>query len=218
MTEEAATFGERLKAAMGEVAYLEKGGYNAHFKYSFLQEAAVKRAVSEALRKHGLMVRSVGYKPIGDCSGKAACIQCTLTIADTKGTDCVVYEGVGAGADSSDKAPMKAMAAALKYALTSGFLIATGDDPEEDGGSKESGKKDAPAKKAAATEEPAKADPAEAVNEMAAKVDACATLEDLSKLKVAVSKLRGEPGFDGLATAFKEKGAALKAAATKEAA
>jgi hypothetical protein len=54
-----------------------------------------------------------------------------------------VFEGVGGAADvrykgdtptaCGDKAVMKATAAAVKYALTTGFLIATGDDPEADG-------------------------------------------------------------------------------------
>jgi hypothetical protein len=38
----------------------------------------------------------------------------------------------GEGRDSGDKAPYKALTGALKYALIQTFLIATGDDPEEE--------------------------------------------------------------------------------------
>ena len=38
----------------------------------------------------------------------------------------------GQGLDSGDKAPYKAMTGALKYALLQSFLLATGDDPEEE--------------------------------------------------------------------------------------
>jgi hypothetical protein len=38
----------------------------------------------------------------------------------------------GEGADSGDKAPYKAMTGALKYALLQSFLLATGDDPEDE--------------------------------------------------------------------------------------
>jgi hypothetical protein len=40
----------------------------------------------------------------------------------------------GEGRDSGDKAPYKALTGALKYALIQTFLIATGDDPEEERG------------------------------------------------------------------------------------
>ena len=44
----------------------------------------------------------------------------------------------GEGADPADKSVCKAMTSALKYALLQSFLIATGDDPENDcGGSRE---------------------------------------------------------------------------------
>jgi hypothetical protein len=38
----------------------------------------------------------------------------------------------GEGADQGDKAPYKAMTGALKYALLQSFLLATGDDPEDE--------------------------------------------------------------------------------------
>ena len=38
----------------------------------------------------------------------------------------------GEGLDSGDKAPYKAMTGALKYALLQSFLLATGDDPEDE--------------------------------------------------------------------------------------
>jgi len=38
----------------------------------------------------------------------------------------------GEGLDPGDKAPYKAMTGALKYALLQSFLLATGDDPEEE--------------------------------------------------------------------------------------
>jgi hypothetical protein len=38
----------------------------------------------------------------------------------------------GQGLDVGDKAPYKAMTGALKYALLQSFLLATGDDPEDE--------------------------------------------------------------------------------------
>jgi hypothetical protein len=44
----------------------------------------------------------------------------------------MVVPSLGAGTDSGDKAPYKAMTGASKYAELLSFLIPTGDDPEKD--------------------------------------------------------------------------------------
>jgi len=46
----------------------------------------------------------------------------------------IVTRVAGEGLDAGDKAPYKAMTGALKYALLQSFLLATGDDPEEERG------------------------------------------------------------------------------------
>jgi hypothetical protein len=43
---------------------------------------------------------------------------------------------IGSGSDSQDKGPYKAITGAIKYLMTTTFLIPTGDDPEGDGGKK----------------------------------------------------------------------------------
>ena len=134
------TFGEKLLALYARVAYMQKKGFNAHFKYKFLGEADVKAAVSAACQELGLVLSRVDAMPLGDITPKSAVIQVTVTIRDAvtvithgyEDTEHITLSGIGAGVDSGDKGPMKAMAAALKYALTTGLLIATGDDPEND--------------------------------------------------------------------------------------
>jgi hypothetical protein len=44
----------------------------------------------------------------------------------------ITVKVAGEGLDAGDKAPYKAMTGALKYALLQSFLLATGDDPEEE--------------------------------------------------------------------------------------
>ncbi len=44
----------------------------------------------------------------------------------------IVAKVAGQGLDAGDKAPYKAMTGALKYALLQSFLLATGDDPEDE--------------------------------------------------------------------------------------
>lgn len=132
MTETIDTFYAKLGRAAARLDYLQKTGKNAHFKYSFVTEAHVKEKVKAALTAEGLVLSSVMYTPVGTCDGKSATLQCTVCISDGVYKDQAVFQGIGSGTDSSDKAPMKACAAALKYALTSGFLIPTGDDPENE--------------------------------------------------------------------------------------
>jgi len=124
------TFGEKLLACYEDLAYLQKGGVNSHFKYKFVEESAVKRAVNETLRKHGLWLGMAQASFVGEPTPKEACASCYVEVTD--GENIASGTGLGGGVDSGDKAPMKANAAALKYALTSAFLIATGDDPEAD--------------------------------------------------------------------------------------
>lgn len=193
---------------MDDLQYIQKGGWNDHFKYAFVQEADVKAAVSKALRAHGLFLSSVEYTPLGECTGKAATLRCEVTITDGQNTETWVrYQGVGAGTDSSDKAPMKACAASLKYALTSGFLIATGDDPEEDGGTAKKGKN-----KPAETTQTNEPDLALVKKLMEAIADAKSPAE-LNKFKPQIAAYRGSDPYDKLANAFVMQGKALTAAA-----
>lgn len=202
------SFRERLHAAMDDLQYIQKNGHNKHFDYSFVQEADVKAAVSKALRAHGLVLWNVEYHALGECSGKAATLRCEVSIGDADKDNFVTFMGVGAGTDSSDKAPMKACAASLKYALTSGFLIATGDDPEEDGGTASKGKTGTSKPK------PVTDDPDFVAAEVLAPLISAATgLSDLNKLKPKIAALRGSDGYDKLAAAFKARGKALSEAA-----
>jgi hypothetical protein len=54
------------------------------------------------------------------------------TFADVDSGEELVAKVAGQGLDPGDKAPYKAMTGALKYALLQSFLLATGDDPEDE--------------------------------------------------------------------------------------
>ncbi len=56
------------------------------------------------------------------------------TFADVDSGEEIVAKVAGQGLDPGDKAPYKAMTGALKYALLQSFLLATGDDPEDERG------------------------------------------------------------------------------------
>ena len=54
------------------------------------------------------------------------------TFADVDSGEEIIAKVAGQGLDPGDKAPYKAMTGALKYALLQSFLLATGDDPEDE--------------------------------------------------------------------------------------
>src|SRR4029077_15026588 len=56
----------------------------------------------------------------------------SYSFEDGQTAEAITVKVAGEGLDSGDKAPYKAMTGALKYALLQSFLLATGDDPEEE--------------------------------------------------------------------------------------
>ena len=56
----------------------------------------------------------------------------TYTFMDVNSAEELTVKMPGEGRDPGDKGPYKAMTGALKYALLQSFLIATGDDPEDE--------------------------------------------------------------------------------------
>ena len=200
----APTLGERVARAAGEVAYLQKTGKNEAQGYKFLSEAKVKEALNPALRKHGLYVSSVTHNlgqmsfDYGEDKKPRAFAQITTTVvvsAVNLPGEAIIGSGVGFGYDkggSADKAVYKAQAGALKYALTSLFLIATGDDPENDGSD------DKPAPTAP------KSGPSEA--DLVSNIKAAETLERLQALKPAVLDLQAvsKESFDRVVAVYRE--------------
>lgn len=125
-------FKERLILAAEAVAFVEKDGRNDFHKYDYVSEAAIKREVSKALRANGLFISSVSYEVLGEIGPTTATLRCEVVVGDAYSDATVSSEGIGSGTDKGDKAAYKACAGALKYALTSLFLIGTKDDPEAD--------------------------------------------------------------------------------------
>src|SRR5215469_13711312 len=65
-------------------------------------------------------------------SERIARIVMSYKFIDAKSGEELTVRVAGEGADPGDKAPYKAMTGALKYALLQSFLLATGDDPEDE--------------------------------------------------------------------------------------
>lgn len=127
----------KIAKVMQAVGYVEKGGTNAAQGYKFVQASAVADKVRAELVKLNISMTpsQVGIVNMGlTPSGKQSTITLlyTWTLTDGETGETLNFQSVGTGADSGDKAAYKAATGALKYALLTGFLIPTGDDPEAD--------------------------------------------------------------------------------------
>ena len=128
----------KLHAVMTDVAYIKRDAKNDFHGYKYASEAAIKSAIHQALVKHGvqfmLAVVDVQERESAPTKGgKAQWI--TRALMEFEFTDIatgysIAKQFAGQGIDGEDKGLYKAITGGLKYALTSSFLIETGDDPE----------------------------------------------------------------------------------------
>ena len=130
---------QKLAEVRRRIGYVQKRGFNERNNYSYVTAADLAGAVGDILAELGVVIiprlESITYEP--NPSGRsevsrAAQVIMAYTFTDVDTGDEITTKVAGQGLDSGDKAPYKAMTGALKYALLQSFLLATGDDPEED--------------------------------------------------------------------------------------
>lgn len=123
---------QKMEKVMSEASYVQKTGFNSHFKYSYATEADYLAVVRPALIKHGLViipsVEHIQYKP--DNNNIVTVIMKFKVVNIDDPTQIIEFNCSGSGEDKSDKAVPKAITGAKKYMLSSLFLLATGDDAE----------------------------------------------------------------------------------------
>jgi len=130
---------QKLAEVRRRIGYFQKRGRNERFNYSYVTAADIAGAVGDILAQLGVVVipslESIAYEPakIGDAPvERVARVVMTYTFTDVDTAEAVTVKVAGEGVDAGDKAPYKAMTGALKYALLQSFLLATGDDPEDE--------------------------------------------------------------------------------------
>jgi len=130
-TEETAlTLYEKMHKVMSELSFISKDKRNDFHKYNYASEFAIKSAVHEQLVKHGLLFHISVLEYVRN--GNIIDIKFTYSFTDTLTGTKIEGTFIGSGEDKGDKGTYKAITGAIKYILTSTFLIPTGDDPEED--------------------------------------------------------------------------------------
>lgn len=137
------TLKQKLHAIMSEVSYIQKDKRNDFHRYNYASEAAIKERLHEMFVKYGVLfscdpvaVISERDRPTKTGSETVSLFQFSYCFEDVDSEE--KREGMffGSGADAADKGCYKAITGAIKYCLTTRFLIPTGDDPENEAAEK----------------------------------------------------------------------------------
>jgi hypothetical protein len=125
---------KKLNAIFQEVGEVKKDGLNKAFNYAYVTEAQLKRVLQPLLKKYGVIFKLDVLEQKIDFSGKMPLTLITVryTFFDTESGESLEGTFCSQGSDTGDKGVFKAVTGAIKYILSSVFLIPTGGDPEED--------------------------------------------------------------------------------------
>lgn len=125
-----------LRKELAQKGVLKKEGKNDFDHYKYFSEAQYKELFTDLFSKHGLELKSseISYTAFDGSQkqpfGRLVKVEFCLIDCDTG-----FYElsyVTGEGLDKGDKAGYKANTGAIKYYLADTFLVATGDDPENE--------------------------------------------------------------------------------------
>ena len=125
-----------LRKMLKEKGILQRGGKNDFDHYSYFSEAQYKQLFTELFSQCGLEMKftELEYGTFEgsekQANGRMPKIQFDLFDIETGFYESTVI--TGEGIDKGDKAGYKAYTGALKYFLADTFMVATGDDPEND--------------------------------------------------------------------------------------
>lgn len=139
---------QKLAEILAGVGRIEKKGTNAFHKYQYVMEADLVEAVRAKLAEKKIFISSSAKRtevveiPKGNLIQAVALLYVEYTFRDAETGETIVVDGVGEIDQDGGKGIYKAQTGAMKYMLMKNFLIATGDDPEQDSG-KEGKKPDA---------------------------------------------------------------------------
>jgi hypothetical protein len=129
---------QKLAEVRRRIGYVQKRGHNERFNYSYVTAADIAGGIGDLLAELGVVViprlENITYESAArrDETTRMARVVMAYTFADVDSREEIVAKVAGQGLDPGDKAPYKAMTGALKYALLQSFLLATGDDPEDE--------------------------------------------------------------------------------------
>lgn len=131
---------KKLAEVMAETGYVKKSGTNQKQGYKYVTEADVLDQVREGLAKRGVVClpnvhsinRSVLYKSSTGNDVHVTDVVVTWTFIDGETGETHQCSMPGCGTDTGDKGIYKAITGSSKYMFLKGFMLPTGDDPENE--------------------------------------------------------------------------------------
>lgn len=130
----------KLVEIMNTIERIPKRGHNNFHDYDYALESDIKDVVRKEMSSRNIIMLSHELSrtstPVTTKKGsqeQIVTLEVEYTLFDADTGESTKFVGYGDGQDAGDKAVYKAKTGALKYALTSLFLIPTGDDPETEG-------------------------------------------------------------------------------------
>ena len=125
-----------LRSELKEKGILQRGGKNDFDHYKYFSEAQYKELFTDLFSKHGLelKINEIDYLVFEGTEKQAngRMVKMEFYLMDTETGFFETSVLTGEGIDKGDKAGYKADTGALKYFLADTFMVATGDDPEEE--------------------------------------------------------------------------------------
>ena len=131
---------KKIHDVMQDVKYIKKDAENKFYNYSYASELAIKTSLGVSFREHGIVfqLETLDQEIVEMGKDKQGVpivmtvVKCRYTFYDVDSAECISGEFVSSGPARDDKGLWAATTNAIKYILTSMFLIPTGDDAESD--------------------------------------------------------------------------------------
>jgi hypothetical protein len=121
---------KKLVEIMSEMGRVEKKGYNAFHKYSYVTESDLTDALRDKLASRNIII----IPSLTDVQHEdtLTTVRMTFSLIDAESGERHDVAWAGTGDDKSDKGIYKGYTGSLKYFLMKTFLVSQGDDPEGD--------------------------------------------------------------------------------------
>jgi len=113
---------------------ISKDGMNAYQRYSYVTESRIKEVLQPLLKKHGILflINVENQETIQLDKQILTLIRVKYQFIDAETGEKIEGTFCSQGADIGDKGIFKAVTGAVKYILMNIFLVASGDDPENE--------------------------------------------------------------------------------------
>lgn len=131
---------KKMAKVMEKISRVPKNGKNKFFNYDYVTEADLTDHIRPILAEEGVAFTSTVLetsKVPTEKDGMLSTVKMLFRLIDADDGSSIESVFLGEGIDKGDKGFYKAYTGCTKYFLMKTFLVATGDDPENDDAPKE---------------------------------------------------------------------------------